>query len=77
MARREVSGFEAVSAMVPAEGGGYHAAIAVKALQGGGAPQFHRILQGQVFERALAADDAACAELERLASVGDDGQLIW
>ncbi len=46
MARREFPGFEAVSAMVPAEGGGYHPAIAVKALNGGGAPPELERLQG-------------------------------
>lgn len=48
MARREFPHFEAVSAMVPVEGGGYHAAIAVKALGMGGAPRFHKVLDGQV-----------------------------
>ncbi|MFY0994473.1 hypothetical protein ACOQNR_07745, partial [Pseudomonas juntendi] len=52
MARREFPQFEAVSAMVPAEGGGYHAAIAVKALGMGGAPRFHKVLDGQVFKGA-------------------------
>ncbi|MFV3315571.1 hypothetical protein [Pseudomonas sp. NY15374] len=77
MARREFPGFEAVSAMVPVEGGGYHAAIAVKALHVGGAPRFHKVLEGQVFKSALAADEAACAELERLQGVGEEGELAW
>ncbi|MBH3461117.1 hypothetical protein VA602_06580 [Pseudomonas sp. MH2] len=77
MARREFPGFEAVSAMVPAEGGGYHAAIAVKALHMGGAPRFHKVLEGQVFKSALAADEAACAELERLQGVNEEGELAW
>ncbi|CAM3926934.1 hypothetical protein CCOS865_01086 [Pseudomonas reidholzensis] len=77
MARREFSHFEAVSAMVPVEGGGYNAAIAVKGLGGMGAPRFHKILDGQVFTGALAADEAACAELERLQGVSEEGELIW
>lgn len=77
MARREFPHFEAVSAMVPVDGGGYNAAIAVKALGMGGAPRFHKVLEGQVFKGAIAADEAACAELERLRGVGEDGELIW
>ncbi|MBK5000155.1 hypothetical protein IAE37_002431 [Pseudomonas sp. S31] len=77
MARREFPHFEAVSAMVPVEGGGYNAAIAVKALHLGGAPRFHKVLDGQVFNSAMAADEAACAELQRLQSVGEEGELIW
>lgn len=77
MARREFPGFEAVSAMVPVEGGGYHAAIAVKALHMGGAPRFHKVLEDQVFKSAMAADEAACAELERLQGVGEEGELAW
>ncbi|MBC3481128.1 hypothetical protein HU761_04685 [Pseudomonas sp. SWRI59] len=77
MARREFPQFEAVSAMVPVEGGGYNAAIAVKALGLGGAPRFHKVLDGQVFKGAMAADEAACAELERLQGVSDEGELIW
>jgi hypothetical protein len=59
------------------EGGGYNAAIAVKALNMGGAPRFHKVLDGQVFKSALAADDAACAELERLQGVDEEGELIF
>lgn len=77
MARREFPGFEAVSAMVPAEGGGYHPAIAVKALNGGGTPRFHKILEGQVLASAVATDAVASAELERLQGVDDAGELIW
>jgi hypothetical protein len=47
MARKEFPHFEAVSAMVPVEGGGYNAAIAVKALNMGGAPRFHKVLEGR------------------------------
>jgi len=43
----------------------------------GGAPRFHKVLEGQVFKGAIAADEAACAELERLQGVGEDGELIW
>lgn len=76
MSRREFPHFEAVSAMVPVEGG-YHAAIAVKALGMGGAPRFHKVLDGQVFKGAVAADEAASAELQRLQGVSDGGELIW
>jgi len=55
MARKEFPHFEAVSAIVPVEGGGYNAAIAVKALNMGGAPRFHKVLNGQVFKSAVAA----------------------
>lgn len=77
MARREFPHFEAVSAMVPVEGGGYNAAIAVKALNGMGTPRFHKVLDGQLFKGAIAADEAACAELERLQGVREEGELIW
>ncbi|MDP9555474.1 UNVERIFIED_ORG: hypothetical protein J2W65_001073 [Pseudomonas parafulva] len=77
MARREFPQFEAVSAMVPAEGGGYHAAIAVKAMGMGGAPRFHKVLDGQVFKGAVAADEAATGELQRLQGVSEAGELIW
>jgi len=77
MARREFAQFEAVSAMVPVEGGGYHAAIAVKALAGMGTPRFHKVRDGQLFQGAIAADEAACAELERLQGVNEEGELIW
>ena len=62
MARREFTHFEAVSAMVPVEGGGYNAAIAVKALGMGGAPRFHKVLDGQVFKGAVAAAQNATPE---------------
>lgn len=77
MARREFSHFEAVSAMVPVQGGGYNAAIAVKALGMSGAPRFHKVLDGQVFQSAVAADEAACTELARLQGVGEEGELIF
>lgn len=76
MARREFQRFEAVSAMVPGEGG-YSAAIAVKHLHAGGTPRFHKVLDGQLFKSALAADDAACAELARLRDISQDGELLW
>ncbi|MDF2487543.1 MAG: hypothetical protein K0S77_165 [Pseudomonas sp.] len=76
MARREFQRFEAVSAMVPGEGG-YSAAIAVKHLHGGGTPRFHKVLDGQLFKSALAADDAACVQLARLRDISQDGELIW
>lgn len=77
MARREFPHFEAVSAMVPVEGGGYNAAIAVKALGMGGAARFHKVLGDEVFKSAVAADEAACAELARLQGVSEEDELIW
>ncbi|HCN45005.1 MAG TPA: hypothetical protein DIT18_04570 [Pseudomonas sp.] len=76
MARRVFVGFEAVAAMVPTEGG-YYAAIAVKGLGAVGAPTFHKVLDGEVFKSALAADAAANGELERLQGVTADAQLVW
>lgn len=76
MARKEFQHFEAVSAVVPGEGG-YSAAIAVKALGAGGAPRFHKILPGSTFATAMTADQAACDELEKLADVDADGELVW
>ena len=52
MARKEFAHHEAVSAVVPGEGG-YSAAVAVKALDGMGAPRFHKILDGQKFKTML------------------------
>ncbi|WP_219406087.1 hypothetical protein [Pseudomonas sp. Colony2] len=77
MARKEFAHHEAVSALVREEEGGYSAAIAVKALDGMGAPRFHKILDGQTFKTASDADDAAALQLERLVDVDDDGQLSW
>ena len=74
MARREFEHFEAVSAVVPGEEG-YSAAIAVKALHAGGAPQFHKVLEGQTFKTAHDADQAAAQRLEQLASVNEAGEL--
>ncbi|WP_246237948.1 hypothetical protein [Pseudomonas akapageensis] len=76
MARREFEQYEAVSAVVPWEGG-YSAAIAVKALNAGGAPRFHKVLEGQTFAKAFEADDAATLELAKLVSVTEDGELVW
>jgi hypothetical protein len=76
MARKELNGFEVVSAVIPGEGG-YRAAVAVKALGFGGAPQFHAVLPGQTFKTAHDADLAAVRELERLADVDTDGQPVW
>ena len=76
MARRVFVGFEAVSAVIPGEGG-YSAAIAVKGLGATGAPRFHKVLPEQTFKTALAADEAACAELERLSGVNADAELVW
>lgn len=76
MARREFQYFEAVSAAVPGEDG-YSAAIAVKALDAGGAPRFNKILPGSTFKTALTADQAASEALEKLLNVDDDGELVW
>lgn len=76
MARKEFAHHEAVSAVVPGEGG-YSAAVAVKALDGMGAPRFHKILDGQTFKTASDADDAAALQLERLVGVDEEGQLYW
>jgi 2-phospho-L-lactate guanylyltransferase (CobY/MobA/RfbA family) len=76
MARKQFAHHEAVSAVVPGEGG-YSAAVAVKALDGMGAPQFHKILDGQKFKTASDADDAATLQLELLADVDAEGQLTW
>ncbi len=76
MARRLFAAYEAVSAVVPGEGG-YSAAIAVKAVVDGGAPQFHKVLPGQTFSTASDADEAAEAVLEELADVSSEGQLVF
>lgn len=76
MSRKEFAHHEAVSAVVPGEGG-YSAAVAVKALDGMGAPRFHKILDGQTFKTASDADDAAALQLERLVDVDEEGQLAW
>ncbi|EPA94843.1 hypothetical protein F6476_24600 [Pseudomonas umsongensis] len=76
MARKAFEHFEAVSAVVPGEGG-YHAAIAVKALGGSGAPRFHKVLEGQTFKTAHEADDAAAKELTRLKDVKENTDLLW
>ncbi|WP_426140361.1 hypothetical protein [Pseudomonas sp. DWP3-1-2] len=76
MARKEFQRFEAVTAVVPGEGG-YDAAIAVKALHEGGAPEFHRVLNGQKFKTAHEADLAAAGELERLIDIDADGNPVF
>jgi uridine phosphorylase len=76
MARKEFQHHEAVSAAVPGEGG-YSAAIAVKGLGAGGAPTFHRVLDSQTFKTALAADQAAVVELERLIDMTPEGELMF
>ncbi|AXA56907.1 hypothetical protein ACNT2N_27830 [Pseudomonas thivervalensis] len=77
MARKAFETFEAVSAVVPKDGGGYHAAIATKAIGGSGAPRFNKVLDKQSFKTANEADDAAAKELTRLKGVDDEGGLIW
>ncbi|RMQ49854.1 hypothetical protein ALQ04_01229 [Pseudomonas cichorii] len=76
MARKEFNEYEAVSAVVPGEGG-YSAAIAVKALNEVGAPRFHRVLPGEKFKTAHDADLAATRELERLTGVDAEAELVW
>lgn len=76
MARKEFAHYEAVSAVVPGEGG-YSAAIAVKALGVSGAPRFHKVLDEQTFKTAHGADEAAAQQLEQLIDVDADGQLCW
>lgn len=76
MARKEFEHFEAVSAVLPGEGG-YSAAIAIKALGASGAPRFHRVLDDQTFKTAHDADQAAALELEQLIDVDAEGQLQW
>ncbi|AKA22902.1 hypothetical protein PCL1606_14470 [Pseudomonas chlororaphis] len=76
MARKEFAAYEAVSAVVPGEGG-YSAAIAVKALDGSGAPRFHKVLDEQKFKTAHDADLAAAQQLEQLVDVSQDGELTW
>ncbi|WP_295473874.1 hypothetical protein [uncultured Pseudomonas sp.] len=76
MARRVFQHFEAVTAVIPAPGS-YQAAIAVKALDGGGAPRFHGLLPGQTFSTADEADRAAESELQRLLDVDAAAELVW
>jgi hypothetical protein len=76
MARKELNGFEAVSAVIPGEGG-YDAAIAVKQLGAGGAPVFHRVLPGQKFKTAHDADVAASEELSHLTDIDVQGRLAF
>lgn len=77
MARKAFDTFEAVSALIPKEGGGYHAAIATKAIGGAGAPRFNKVLEEQTFDTANEADEAAAMQLARLKGVSEDGGLIW
>ncbi|MBD8491757.1 hypothetical protein IFR09_07020 [Pseudomonas syringae] len=76
MARKVFEHFEAVSAAIPTQGV-YQAAIAVKALSGGGAPRFHAVLEGQTFKTADEADQAAAEALERLVDVDSEAALVW
>ena len=73
MARKVFEHHEAVSAVVP-EAGRYRAAIAIKALQGGSAPRFHKVLDAQSFPTAYQADAAAADVLVTLANVDEDGE---
>lgn len=77
MARKAFETFEAVSAVVPREGGGYYAAIATKQIGGAGAPRFNKLLEDQRFKTAMDADEAAALELMRLKGVDEEGELIW
>jgi len=77
MARKAFETFEAVSAVIPKEGGGYHAAIATKAIGGAGAPRFNKVLEDQTFDTAAKADEAAAVQLTHLKNVSEDGGLVW
>lgn len=77
MARKAFETFEAVSAVVPREGGGYYAAIATKAIGGSGAPRFNKLFEDQAFKTAMEADDAAAVRLTHLQGVSEDGGLVW
>ncbi|WP_296250399.1 hypothetical protein [Pseudomonas sp. UBA4194] len=72
MARKVFEQHEAVSAVVPSDEG-YHAAIAIKTLEGGTPPRFHKVLEGQTFKTALAADMAAAEVLETLQAIDAEG----
>ena len=76
MARKAFDHFEAVSAVVPREGG-YYAAIATKQIGGAGAPRFNKLLEEQTFKTAKDADEAAALQLTHLKGVSEDGGLIW
>lgn len=76
MARKVFEHHEAVSAVVPDEGR-YRAAIAIKALHAGGAPRFHKVLDGQSFPTAHEADVAAADVLLTLGTVGEDGEPVF
>ena len=76
MARKAFETFEAVSAVVPREGG-YYAAIATKAIGGAGAPRFNKLLEEQTFKTAREADEAAALQLTHLKGVDEEGGLVW
>lgn len=76
MARKELNGFEVVSAVIPSDGS-YRAAVAVKAMGLGGAPRFHAVLSDETFKTAHDADLAAVRELERLVDVDAEGEPVW
>lgn len=71
MARKAFETFEAVSAVVPREGG-YYAAIATKTIGGSGAPRFNKLLEEQTF-KTFQADEAAALRLTHLKGVSEDG----
>ncbi|AHZ71906.1 MULTISPECIES: hypothetical protein [Pseudomonas] len=77
MARKAFETFEAVSAVMPREGGGYFAAIATKAIGGSGAPRFNKLLEDQTFTTATSADEAAAMQLTHLKGVDEEGGLLW
>ncbi|RRV06696.1 hypothetical protein EGJ27_13105 [Pseudomonas sp. v388] len=76
MARKELNGFEVVSAVIPSDGS-YRAAVAIKAMGQGGAPRFHAVLPEETFKTAHDADLAAVRELERLVDVDAEGEPVW
>ncbi|MGN8275232.1 hypothetical protein ACLEJQ_18865 [Pseudomonas sp. SMV71] len=77
MARRVFGPFEAVSALMPREGGGYYAAIATKTIGGSDKPRFNKVLEEQSFDTAAEADEAAAIELTHLEDVDEEGGLVW
>lgn len=77
MARKAFETFEAVSAVVPRDEGGYFAAIATKAIGSSATPRFNKVLEEQSFKTATEADDAAAMQLTHLQGVSDDGELLW
>ncbi|MBC3376866.1 hypothetical protein HU762_23260 [Pseudomonas sp. SWRI92] len=77
MARKTFGTLEAISAVVPKEGGGYYAAIATNVIGSPDKPRFNKVLEEQSFQRASEADDAAAVQLTHLKGVDGEGGLVW